>query len=233
MKRDDDITQEEFDELLAWLDPEDPRRAGRKYEHIRSRLIILFVRRQFMDPEDLADKTINRVARKVKELRDKYWGDPARYFFGVAKMVMREVRKSQRKHPRAPLEPLYSMPASHDEDKFEVEYYVEYFKEVVERCLNNLSAEELTLLRTYYLRGKGFDADARVALAKKHNMSLSALRVKIHRIKAKLERNINREMARLRGAYYVPPPNLRRLLAAVSSAPRYATPLLLSSNIWL
>src|SRR5262245_21687271 len=58
-----DMTPEEFDRLLLWLNP-DRDKAGEKYEWIRKRLIKIFVCRGCNVPEELADKTINRVARK-------------------------------------------------------------------------------------------------------------------------------------------------------------------------
>ena len=64
MRTDVGLTKEEFDELLSWLDT-DPDRAGEKYEAIRHRLITIFLNRQCYEAEDLADETINRVAKKV------------------------------------------------------------------------------------------------------------------------------------------------------------------------
>lgn len=55
-----------FEQLLAWLD-EDRELAGKKYEEIRFRLINLFIARGCRISEELADKTIDRVARKVKD----------------------------------------------------------------------------------------------------------------------------------------------------------------------
>src|SRR5437016_12554129 len=65
--RDDDINQEQFDQLLSWLSP-DRNTAAEKYEWIRKRLIKMFVCRGSNIPEDLADRTVNRVARKLREV---------------------------------------------------------------------------------------------------------------------------------------------------------------------
>src|SRR6478672_10875246 len=77
------LTQESFDALLDWLDPH-REQAGQKYEDIRRRLIKLFVCRGCPEPEDLADETINRVIKKLKEIESGFTGDKARYFYGVA-----------------------------------------------------------------------------------------------------------------------------------------------------
>ena len=89
MKTQRDLTQTEFDRLLAWLDA-DRDRAAVKYEVIRRGLIELFDSRCCSDAEDLADRTINRVARKVEQLAPTYSGEPSLYFYGVAKHVLQE-----------------------------------------------------------------------------------------------------------------------------------------------
>ena len=81
-----ELTQESFNQLLAWLSPSRDQ-AGRKYEEIRFRLIKILTCRGCLVPEDLADETINRVAKKVPEIAATYVGDPALYFFGVANNV--------------------------------------------------------------------------------------------------------------------------------------------------
>jgi len=51
-----------FERFLCWLGP-DPESAGRKYELIRGRLIMMFRARRCVFAEDLADTTFERVAR--------------------------------------------------------------------------------------------------------------------------------------------------------------------------
>lgn len=79
MKKDWILTQESFDALLAWLDPA-REEAGRRYEEIRRRLIKIFTCRGCGEPEDLADETINRVSKKLKEIESDYSGDPRSVF---------------------------------------------------------------------------------------------------------------------------------------------------------
>ena len=93
------LSQEDFDALLAWLDS-DRERAGIKYEQIRSSLIKIFTGRGCLDAEELADETINRVTRKIKDIKSEFRGDPALYFFGVAKMLLLEYKR--RKPPQNP-----------------------------------------------------------------------------------------------------------------------------------
>ena len=79
MNKDWILTQESFDALLNWLDPR-REEAGQKYEDIRLRLIKIFTCRGCLEPEDLADETINRVSKKLPDIQDSYEGDPTRYF---------------------------------------------------------------------------------------------------------------------------------------------------------
>jgi RNA polymerase sigma factor (sigma-70 family) len=90
------ITQEQFDSLLAWLG-KDRDLAGRKYETIRSGLVKIFVSKGFNDAEDLADETINRVMVRLPDIRANYTGEPACYFHGVARNIIREGMRRKEK----------------------------------------------------------------------------------------------------------------------------------------
>src|SRR5690242_3335578 len=83
------LDQAAFGELLDWLGP-DPETAGQTYELIRHKLITLFRCRGCAVPEELADETINRVIRKLPQIKPDYHGNPIRYFYGVAKKVYKE-----------------------------------------------------------------------------------------------------------------------------------------------
>src|SRR5690348_4141461 len=98
MNKDWVLSQEAFDALLDWLDS-DREQAGIKYEEIRERLIKIFTGRGCVDAEDLADETINRVTKRLSEIRKEFKGDPARYFFGVANMVFKEYMRRKPPQP--------------------------------------------------------------------------------------------------------------------------------------
>jgi DNA-directed RNA polymerase specialized sigma24 family protein len=88
------LKQEDFEKLLAWLHP-NREQAGQKYETIRESLIKVFSWRGYNDAEDLADEVITRVAAKTRDLADSYVGDPALYFYGVAKNVVHECERRE------------------------------------------------------------------------------------------------------------------------------------------
>ena|SRR2546423_2812641 len=129
------LTQEAFDALLGWLDPNHSI-AGQKYEHIRRRLITIFSCRGCAEPEDLADETINRVTSKVRTLESNFIGDPSRYFYGVANKVHLEYR---RRKPTPEIQP----PAAYDEN-------IEKEFECLERCMQKLPLENRKLVVEYY-----------------------------------------------------------------------------------
>ena len=82
-------TSESFHMLLDWLDS-DREQAGRAYEKIRVRLVRILVGRGCYEAEDLADKTFDRVAKKIPEIRDKFDGDPAMYFYATSRNIFHE-----------------------------------------------------------------------------------------------------------------------------------------------
>jgi DNA-directed RNA polymerase specialized sigma24 family protein len=172
MNKDWILTQESFDALLAWLDPE-REAAGRKYEDIRLRLIKIFACRGCYEPEDLADETINRVSKKLKEIESTYSGDPARYFYGVANKVHLEyLRRRLAPFPPAP---------SEVSDSMEKEYAC------LERCVQNLNPNNRVLVLQYYQEEKRAKIDHRKHLAAQLGIAVNALRIRACRIRAALQ----------------------------------------------
>ena len=165
------LSQETFDDFLAWLDP-DRERAGKKYESIRRRLIEIFTCRGCRDAEDLADETINRVALKAQEIAPGYVGDPALYFYGVAQKVHLE---SLRRKPRVPPPP----PVNEPND-------VEFEYECLERCMEQLASSQRELVLQYYREDKRAKIDSRKELAAHLGIELNALRIRAHRLRATL-----------------------------------------------
>ena len=171
MNRDWILTQESFDALLNWLDPR-REQAGVKYEDIRLRLIKIFTCRGCLEPEDLADETINRVSKKLPDIKDSYEGDPTRYFYGVANKVHLEYvrRKPQ---PIPPVVP-------DNADEIEKEY------ECLEKCIEKLRPEHRGLVLDYYQEEKRTRIDRRKKLADQLGIALNALRIRAHRIRVSL-----------------------------------------------
>ena len=70
--------KELFDALLDWLDP-DREKAGQRYEQIRTGLVRMFISNGLSDAGHYSDVTIDRVIKRLPEIRADYVGDPAKY----------------------------------------------------------------------------------------------------------------------------------------------------------
>ncbi len=169
----DDITQDQFDQLLDWLNP-DRHQAAERYEWIRKRLIKIFVSRGSYTPEELADQTINRVARKLPEIRATYVGEPAHYFSGVASFIWREALRRE-KGP-AVTQPSPSGPTDDEERDYLC----------LEKCLAELPGYERDLAIGYYQQEKHAKIDNRKKLAEQLGLAMNALRIRACRIRASL-----------------------------------------------
>src|ERR1041384_1332447 len=131
------LTQDLFDDLLNWLDA-DRERAGVEYEDMRRRLIKLFVCRHCHDPESLADETINRVAMKVKQIKDTFVGPRAPYFFAVANKIHLEYLR---------VKPIISIPPSLSSTTVVADIDPEYT--CLEHCLERQAPANRKLVLEY------------------------------------------------------------------------------------
>jgi RNA polymerase sigma factor (sigma-70 family) len=178
-----DPTEENFKLLMSWLGPNDEA-AGDKYEHIRQSLVKFFVGRGCWDAEDLADEAIDRVTRKISEVTINYSGDPALYFFGVAKLMMLE-RHRQDTLRTDPQVIELRLPAATEEGQEEAEQRDRKL-ECLEQCVAELSEENRKLVMDYYQGVKRAKIDFRRRIAERLGIDLKALRVRMFRIRASL-----------------------------------------------
>jgi RNA polymerase sigma factor (sigma-70 family) len=180
MKKRWTLNQESFDSLLAWLDS-DREQAARRYEEIHQTLVKLFTWRDIPDAEDLADETINRVAQKQQELKERYIGDPARYFYGVANKILLEYMREHRRDP--PMAATSVVPSPEDRPQM---YDREY--DCLEECLEKLSPANRELILSYYSQQKWAKVGHRKELAEKLRLDANALRVRAFRVRQALEK---------------------------------------------
>jgi DNA-directed RNA polymerase specialized sigma24 family protein len=192
-KKDWVLTQDAFDVLLARLDP-DPQRAGHEYESIRRRLITFFECRGSAVPEELADETINRVARRMSEGTDIRAGNPAGYFYGVARNVLSEFWESA----AASSSPLDDLPAARLADPAQIPgahaaaERRERGLQCLEHCLNTLASEDRDLITSYYQGETAAKIRNRKDLAAARGIGANALRIRALRVREKLEGCVER-----------------------------------------
>jgi len=172
------LTQEAFDKLLASLDP-DRENAGKKYLEMRGNLIRLFEWRGCPFPEDHADETINRVARRISEGEEVR--DPAKYSVGVARMLLLEIYKERVKERSA-----LSEMASSEAPRYEFEA-LEPRVECLGRCLQTLSPDNRELILQYYQGEKGEKIETRKRLTDRFKVPINTLRMRALRLRERLQ----------------------------------------------
>jgi len=181
------LTESGFNRLLDSLDP-DRETAGQKYERIQRKLIAFFEWRGCTETEELADKTIDRVIRRLidgEQIRAK---DPSVYFYAVARNIALEFWNAQKQAARRP-EPPTVAPNQAGED-------AEERLHCLDQCLDELAPEARSLILDYYEAAGQQKIDNRRRLAVGLQISPSALRLRAQRIREQLERCVLQRMKR-------------------------------------
>lgn len=178
------LTPESFDGMLVWLD-RDRDLAGKKYEQIRSALIKRFGQLGCREPEELANETVDRVARKLPRVMARYVGAPEPYFFSVAYYVYKE-------HLRRPIimslaNTDYSSPdPPNPEEMFEKELLDSCLRE----CMEKLDLAKREMIIEYYQGERKDKIRTRQKLAERLGIKLPNLRLKAQRIRSILKKCI-------------------------------------------
>jgi DNA-directed RNA polymerase specialized sigma24 family protein len=180
-----EVTPEAFAQFLGWLDP-DVEAAGGKYRAMHRRLVKVFVCWGFSSPEDLADRTLDRVAMKTGEIQDDYEGEPIAYVLGVARNIRREAFRSEgRERARLTAVAESTGAGGPPEDEGVAE---ETRLRCLDRCLaETLTPEESRLLLEYYHEGTGRVSRNRTNLAEVQGLSGTTLRKRTQRYRRRLE----------------------------------------------
>ena len=173
------LTQESFDNLLASLG-DDRESAGERYLEIRSNLIRFFEWRGSPFPEDHADETINRIAKRISEREEIR--NPASYFLGVARMLLLEINRERIRQEQALNELTSLSNTSNQPDESEAAL------DCLQECLQNLSTENRELILEYYHGEKTAKIDSRKKLAERFGIPVNTLRMRALRIREDLQR---------------------------------------------
>lgn len=170
-----------FNDLLRWLDA-GVDSGGGTYLDMRARLVAYFDRKRCPFPDDLADETLNRVAKRLQEVGTIEDVPPARYCYIVARYVFLESLRSPERlvvqhtaEARAGVRPAAEPGAG------------EELLECLDRCLDALGAADRTLILEYYSAESGSKIARRRALAASLGLTSNALAIRASRIRARLE----------------------------------------------
>ena len=169
------ISKDSFDALLEWLDPNRDE-AARQYEQIRAGLIRVFVTKGVTDAEFYTDVTVDRVIKKLPEIRDTYVDQPVRYFHGVARNVLREAAR-RREIPTEVLPECLPRGGAVDSER----------AECLRKCLKTLPPEKHALIYDYYVYDGHLKVDSHREMADELSISIGALRTRAHHVRATLD----------------------------------------------
>jgi len=182
------LHRESFDSLLCALHP-DRHSASEEYERLRARLIRFFDWQGALEPEQLADISMDRLAMKLE--RGEQILDLRNYLHGIARMVLREWR-SQRQRQEVLLDRNSRglTEAAPDPENEEL-------LEALEQTLAELPASQRNLMLRYYSAASHAEQVAlRLNMAKEIGISANALRNRMLRLRIELEHNTVRRIAR-------------------------------------
>lgn len=176
-----------FAKLMARL-ADDPEQAGEAYEDLRRVMLRFFEWRGAPHPDEHADETLNRVARKLED------GVEVRsigaYCHEVARYVLLEALRS-RDLKNVPLDAVeFSLHADSQSDgKLETESRLA----CLDQCLSTLAPENRDLIIEYY-RAEGSHIEHRQKMAQRFGLRRDALRNRAQRLRDKLETCVKRCM---------------------------------------
>lgn len=172
------LTQEAFDKLLVALGG-DRESAAQKYVEIRSNLVRFFEWRGCSFPEDHADETINRIAKRVAEGEEilNYSG----YSLGVARLLLLEINKGRQREQLALAEIGQASEFYEEADDGERRLVC------LRSCLQTLTTDNRDLILEYYQGEKGEKIQNRKKLMDRLGIPVNTLRMRALRLREKLQ----------------------------------------------
>ena len=177
-----ELSQYVFDRLLAWLD-DGTDSHGERYLEMRRRLVSYFDRRNRPAADELADETLNRVARTLEQGGVIATRPPARYCYIIAKFVLFEDLRRERRYvgldDRAISVDRQPIGAAPSDDHALQEQRLE----CLDRCLEMLKPEQRQLIVEYYRDSGRHKIERRRALADRLGISMNALAIRASRIR--------------------------------------------------
>jgi DNA-directed RNA polymerase specialized sigma24 family protein len=177
-----ELSQFVFARLLAWLDDGTESR-GERYLEMRRRLVSYFDRRNRPAADELADETLNRVARTLEQTGSIATRPPARYCYVIARFVLLEDLRRERRH------------VGFDETRLRIDVRAgmteltedltlrEQRLDCLDRCLEQLKPEQRMLIVDYYRDSRRRKIERRRDLADRLGISMNALAIRACRIR--------------------------------------------------
>jgi DNA-directed RNA polymerase specialized sigma24 family protein len=182
----------EFQKFLNWLD-EGADSEGRSYLEMRRRLVAYFDRKNCLNPDELADETLNRVSRRLAEEGEIECETPAKYCYIVARFVFLEHLRSP-KTAEIPLDDTGKIAgqsiAAADID--EERRLKEKMLDCLEKCSGELKPQDRDMIYRYYHGKERVKIENRRSIAAEMGISMNALSIRACRIRDRLEACVRR-----------------------------------------
>jgi DNA-directed RNA polymerase specialized sigma24 family protein len=172
------LSQSAFQRLLNWFD-EDVESAGQRYVEIRRRLYQYFDRKNCSSPLELADETLNRVARRLEEEGEITGSTQSQFCFNTARYIFLEWLRHRKHH-----EQLHEGLATSSKLQDEIE---QRRTDCLERCLQKLDPQDQNVILSYYRGERQGRIENRKSLARQLGLTVNALSIRACRIRIKLE----------------------------------------------
>jgi DNA-directed RNA polymerase specialized sigma24 family protein len=169
--------------LLEWLD-DGVDSHGEKYLEMRRRLVAYFDRRDRPAADELADETLNRISRTLEQSGTIATRPPARYCYVVAKFVLLEDFRRDRRH--VPLDDLRKADALRHAEPERSVVVREHRLACLDRCLERLRAQQRELAIEYYRDVRRERIERRRDLARRLGITMNALGIRASRIREAL-----------------------------------------------
>jgi DNA-directed RNA polymerase specialized sigma24 family protein len=184
LQRDRKLDAAAFDRLLHWLDG-GLDSEGQKYIEMWRRLVAYFDRKNCLAPEELADETLNRVARRLHEEGITEAETPARYCYIVARFVfmehVRRVRQEQKLRGELGLAQSVTAGPQEIDDRYE------RMLDCTRNCIKHLDPTKQDLILSYYGGKERHKIENRRRLADRLGITTNALSIRACRIRDELE----------------------------------------------
>jgi DNA-directed RNA polymerase specialized sigma24 family protein len=179
-----------FQRFLSWLD-QGVDFGGETYLEMRRRLVFYFDRKNCLSPDDLADETLRRVARRLEEEGEITGKSPAHYCYIVASFLFLEYQRwPARKHVSLgnPSEfgDVASRLAAPSQPDSSAEAQTLRLR-CLEDCLQGLGRGDRDLIVEYYRGEQRVKIQRRRTLAARLGLTPNALSIRACRIRAGLE----------------------------------------------
>jgi DNA-directed RNA polymerase specialized sigma24 family protein len=186
LKRHWEPSEAALQRLLTWLD-QGTDSQGERYLDIRDRLVHYFARRNCFAPDDLADETLNRVARRLEETGSIDDVAPARYCYIVAKFVLLESLRQRAREPGTSWRDDHKTETLHTAPADDTTEERERTMACLERCLEARTPSKRALILDYYATESEPASVRRKRLAERLGLTANSLAIRACRIRSRLE----------------------------------------------